>query len=158
MAGERTREARHSDTRRRSTSPMAMGRRPPFFFLLARSEAPQRCGVMVGGARPAARMLMKLVREARTRFAWSGEGQPTASRRWLGRSPEGPRAELLGKDFTPLLTAVSLRVSGGGTGPEGRVGGAAWGCLFSISPRTSAEGVAKPLEVRALMALLYWPS
>ena len=120
MGGECTREARHFDIRRRSTSPTAIGRWPPFFFLLARSEAPQRCGVMVGGARPAARRLTKLVRKARIRFAWSGEGQPTASRRWLGRRPEGPGAEPLGKDPTPPLTAVSLRLSGGGTGPGGR--------------------------------------
>ena len=155
--GWRTREARHFDTSRRSTSPMAMGRWPPF-FLLARREAPQRCGVTVGVARPAARRLTNLVREARTRFAQSGEGQHTASRRSLGRSPDGPAAEPFGNDLTPLRTADSLRVSGGGTELEGRAGGAAWGCLFSISCRTSAEGVARPLEDKALMALLYWPS
>ena len=112
----------------------------------------------VGGARPAGRRLTNLVREARTRFAQSGEGQLTASRRWLGRSPEGPAAEPFGNDLIPLWTADSLRVSGGGTELEGRVGGVAWGCLFSISCRTSAEGVATLLEDKALMALLYWPS
>ena len=97
MAGERTREARQFETSRRSISPTAMGRWPPFLFLLARREAPQRCGVMVGGVRPAASRLKNLVREERNRLALSGEGQPTASRRWLGRSPEGPGSEPLGE-------------------------------------------------------------
>ena len=70
---------------------------------------------MVGGARPAASRLRNLVREERNRLALSGEGQPIASRRWLGRSPEGPGAEPLGNDRTSLLTADSLTVSGGGT-------------------------------------------
>ena len=115
MAREHAREARHFETSRHSTSPTAMERWPPFLFLLARREAPQRCGVMVGGGRPAASSLKNLVREERNRLALSGEGQPTASWRWLGQNPEGPGAEPLGKDRTPLLTADSLTVSGGGT-------------------------------------------
>ena len=70
--------------------------------------------MMVGGARPAARRLTNLVREASTRFAWSGEGHPTASRRWLGRRLDGPGAEPLGKDLTPFRTTDSLTVVGGG--------------------------------------------
>ena len=58
---------------------------------------------MVGGARSAASRLRNLVREERNRLALSGEGQPTASQRWLGRSPEGPGAEPLGNDRTPLF-------------------------------------------------------
>ena len=94
----------------------------------------------------------------KTRAARSGEGQHTASRMWLGRRPDGSGAEPFGKDLTPLLTTDSLRMSRGGAGPEGRVGGGTWGCFSSISSRTSAEGAASPLEVRALTALLYWPS
>ena len=71
--------------------------------------------MMVGGARPAASRLRNLVREERNWLALSGEGQPTASWRWLGRSPEGPGSEPLGNDCTPLLTADSLTVSGGDT-------------------------------------------
>ena len=47
--------------------------------------------------------------------------------------PEGPGAELLGKDLTPLLTAVSLRLSGVGTGPGGGWEGQL-GCACSASP------------------------
>ena len=46
----------------------------------------------------------------------------------------------------------------GGTGPGGRVAEADWGCLVNMSWKTVAEGVTRPSEVRALMALLYWPS
>ena len=113
---------------------------------------------MAVGAWPAAKRLRNLVRGDKTRAARSGEGQHTASRRWLGRRPDGPGAEPSGKDLTPLLTTDSLRMSRSGAGPEGRVGGGTWGSFSSISSRTSAEGAASPLEVRALMALLYWPS
>ena len=113
---------------------------------------------MEGGARPAARRLMKRVRHDRSRLAWSGEGHPTASLRWLGRKPDGPGADPFGKDLAPLSTADSLREIGAGTGPGDSVGGAACGCLSSISIRMSGVGVARPLDERALMALLYWPS
>ena len=93
---------RHYDTNRRKTSPTAMARWPPFFFLLARRVAPQRWGVMTDGARPEARRLTNLVRAAKTWLAWLGEGHLMASWRWLGRKPDGPGAELLGKDLTPL--------------------------------------------------------
>ena len=49
---------------------------------------------------------MKAVRLAIKRLDLSGEEQPTASRRWLGRGPDGPGAEPLGKDFTPLTTTL----------------------------------------------------
>ena len=64
----------------------------------------------------------------------------------------------MGKDFTPFRMAGLKRVAGGGAGPGGREGGAAWGCLDSISRITSGEGVARPSEVRGLMAFLYCPS
>ena len=62
------------------------------------------------------------------------------------------------QDLTPLRTVDSDTETEGGTGPGGREAGADWGCLVNISWRTVAEGVARPSEVRALMALLYWPS
>ena len=89
---------------------------------------------MAVGAWPAAKRLRNLVRGDKTRAARSGEGQHTASRRWLGRRPDGPGAEPFGKDLTPLLTTDSLRMSGGGAGPEGRVGGGTWGAS-PASPR-----------------------
>ena len=48
-------------------------------------------------------------------------------------------------------------MSAGGRGPEGVAGRLSCWCLISISRSTSEEGGAKLLEVRALMALLYWP-
>ena len=56
-----TRET-HLDVKRWSTPPTAMGRRPPHFFLQGKREAPQRFGVMEGGACPAQSWLMNLVR------------------------------------------------------------------------------------------------
>ena len=53
------------------------------------------------------------------------------------------------------MIADSGSLVGEGTESVGREGGGACGCLFSISDMTTEEGVAKPLEVRALMALLY---
>ena len=78
----------------------------------------------VGEDCPAARRLTNPVREASTRFAWSGEGHPTASRRCLGHKPDGPGAEPLGKDLTPFRTTDSVTVAEVGTEPGGRVGGA----------------------------------
>ena len=100
---------------------------------------------------------MKLVNADNTRLAWPGEGHLTASRRWLGRRAEGPGADALGKDFTPFRMTASERVAEGGAGSGGTEGGGAWGCLTSISCKISGEGEgeARPLEVRALMALEY---
>ena len=58
MASDRARWERHLDVRRRRTSPTAMGRRPPPFFLDARRVAPQRCGMISGGQWPAHRSWM----------------------------------------------------------------------------------------------------
>ena len=46
-----------------------------------------------------------------------------ASRRWLRRRPEGPGAEVTGKDFTPYRIPASVRDTGGGCGPGGKAGG-----------------------------------
>ena len=91
-------------------------------------------------------------------MAQSGDGHPTASRRWLGRRPDGPGAEPLGNDFTPCRMTDSIRVGDEGTGPGGGTGGGACGCLLFISFITSADGLARPSDVNALMALLYRPS
>ena len=66
---------------------------------------------------------MKLDREESAELARSGERHPTASCRWLGRRPEGPGAEPLANDFTPLRMADSGSLAGNGTGPGGRTGG-----------------------------------
>ena len=102
MAASRVWLARHLDTNRHSTSPTAI-------FLSARREAPHRCGVMEGGVRPAACRLTNLVSDVSNWLARSGEGHPTASLIWLGRRPEGPGAEPLGKDLAPLRTPTHLR-------------------------------------------------
>ena len=47
---------------------------------------------------------------------------------------------------------------GGGAGPEGSGRGTDWGCLANISRKTESVGVARLSEVRAFMALPYWPS
>ena len=83
---------------------------------------------MEGGVRPAASRLTNLVSDVSNWLARSGEGHPTASLIWLGRRPEGPGAETLGKDLAPLRTPDSLKMIGGGTGPMarrmGQLGGA----------------------------------
>ena len=66
---------------------------------------------------------MNLVRNVRHWLARSGEGHLIiASRRWLGRRPEGPGAEPLGNDLTPLEMACSGSITGGGTGSDGKEG------------------------------------
>ena len=140
--------ARDFEVRCRSTSPTAMGRSPPLLFGLARRLALQRKGRTGGGVRPDARKFTKAVREESTWFIY----------RWLGCKPDGPGAEPLGNDFTPFRMTDSVSFSAGGTGLEGRARGADCGCLLSISCRASSEGATNPSEVRAFIALLYWPS
>ena len=115
--------ARHLDTRRRRTSPTAIGRRPPFFFLQASKEAPQKWGRTDCGVRPEASRLTNFVKAKRDSRDLSAEGHSTASRTWVGRRPEGPGAEPDGKDFTLFFTADSEIVGGVGAGPAGRVAG-----------------------------------
>lgn len=67
------------------------------------------------GTCPAARRFTNFVSEVNKLLAWIGDGHS------------------MGKDFTPLSTAVSLRVIGGGTGPGGRLGGGSCGYFNNIS-------------------------
>ena len=88
-------------------------------------------------------------------LARSGEGQNTASLKWLALSPEGPGAVPLGKLLRALTILRSLIVSGEGTREEGTEGKSTGGCLASISAYTSVEVGARPLEVRACIAFWY---
>ena len=101
---------------------------------------------------------MNLVSLDIIRLARLGDGHLTASFKWLGHRPEGPGADALGKDFTPFRMTASERVTEAVVGPDGTDGAGAWRCLPSISCKISGEGEARPLEVRALMALEYWPT
>ena len=69
-------------------------------------------------------------------MAQSGDGHPTASRRWLGCRPDGPGAEPLGNDFTPCRMTDSVRVGDEGTGPGGGMGEGPVGayCSYLLSP------------------------
>ena len=68
-----------------------------------------------------------------------GEGQKTASFRWLALRLEGPGAVPLGKDCKALTTSNSETRTAGGTGVEGIGGGADCGCLESMASYTSLE-------------------
>ena len=62
-----------------------------------------------------------------------------------------------GKDLTLRLTIDSDRTIGGGTASEGR-GGGDCGCLVGIFCSTLGEGEARPLDERAYIPFLYWPT
>ena len=62
-----------------------------------------------------------------------------------------------GKELMALRTSTSVRETGVGVGSRGMVGGGIWGCLASISFRTSEVAWATPSEDRAWMAFLYCP-
>ena len=93
----------------------------------------------------------------RGRAAQSGEGHRSASLRWFALIPDGSGAESPGKEPMALRMSTSLRETGVGVGSGGMVGGGTWGCLASISFRTSEEAWATPSEDRAWMAFLYCP-
>ena len=105
---------RHLEVSRRSTSPTAIGRWPPPFFLLAWSVAPQRWIATArgrgGGALPTARKFTTLVRAWRAWAARMGEGQRTASLRWVALRLEEPGAEPPGKDFNAFRTSSTLKI------------------------------------------------
>ncbi len=57
-----------------------------------------------------------------------------------------------------LRTVDSEMVAEGGGGSGGVDAGGPWGCLDSISLRIVSDGLARPVEVRAWIDLLYRPS
>ena len=66
-----TKETRHFETSRHIASPIAMGQRPPLFFLHAKRVAPQRRDRTKGRVFQAARRLTNLISEESTRQALS---------------------------------------------------------------------------------------
>ena len=103
-------------------------------------------------------------------MARSGEGQNTASLKWLGLGLDGPGAKPLGKDLRTLMTPSAVICTGVGAWSAGLGGGGDWGCLANISLYTSPETRASPSDVRAgslsgrlpsmprLPSLAPWPS
>ena len=71
-----------------------------------------------------------------------------------GMQTRRARSRLIGEGLHTLVDSRSETVAGGGTGPGGKDGGVDWGCFDCW---TAAEGEARPSDVRALTALLYWP-
>ena len=139
-----TEQERHLEIRRRRTSPTAIGRRSPPFFWKARRIAPQRWGVTSGGTQPASARFTTPDSDRMAWVAWSGQGHHTASIRWFTLRLDGPAAEPPEKDFKALMTSSSEMVAG----VEESTGGAAWGCLVSMSSNTLEEEFARPPEVR----------
>ena len=91
----------------RRTSPTAIGRTPPSFFRKGVKFAPQRTGAISSGIRPCAHMWQNRAK-ADTRGA-PRAGRRKASCRCDARKPEGPGAELLGKDVMASLTRGSQK-------------------------------------------------
>ena len=105
-AEDRTAWARHLDTRRRRTSPTAIGRRPPFFFLQASKEAPQKWGRIDCGVRPEASRLTNFVKAKRDNGTCQRRGTArlrghgwNGGRRGLGRN----RMERTSRFFLRLI-------------------------------------------------------
>ena len=101
-----------------------------------------------------------LTTPVRAQVAWaaqSGEGHRSASLRWFALRPDGSGAESPGKELMALRMSTSVRETGVRVGSRGMVGGGTWGCLASISFRTSEEAWATLSEDRAWMAFLYCP-
>ena len=87
----------------------------------------------LSGTFPAHKTFINFVRECKTRKPLSGEGQNTASLRWLARRPERPGGEPLAKDLRALEISASEIWTGGGTESVGRVGGQEEGCSSSTA-------------------------
>ena len=111
----------HFDVNRRSTSPTAMGLRPPFFFFTDSKVAPQRYDAISGGASPAARRLTVAVIALRARVPQLAVGQQVVSLRWLALRREGPGAESEGNDRRARTHAHRRGTEIGGV--DGREGG-----------------------------------
>ncbi len=79
-----------------------MGRRPPSFFFRATRLAPASHGATDAGACPASNALITFVVDETAFCAELEHGALKASRRWVGRSPEGPGLEVFGREFAAL--------------------------------------------------------
>ena len=108
--GERKRDARSDiskartlETRRRRTSPTAMGRWPPSFLLMAKRFALQKKIATDGGRFPAANLLTKRVRATAQLSPRACAGAVRANFRCSARNPEGPGAVPFLKDRTAFL-------------------------------------------------------
>ena len=110
------------------------------------------------GTSPAPIRLITSNRARRALLARSGEGQNTASLKWVGLKLDGPGAEPLGKNLRALASPSAVICTGVGAGVARLGGWGDWGCLASISSYTSAEAGASPSDVRDCIAFLYWPS
>ena len=104
------------------------------------------------------RRLARLVKENGIWLAWSRRDNPLFPKvdmgaGWMDQALKHWRMT------SPSFTMAGLRsLAEEGTGLGDRKGGAACGCLLSISCRNSGEGVATPSKFRALIALPYRPS
>ena len=116
---------KHFAVGRRRTSPMAMGRTPPFGFGTATRPAPARTGATAGQARPCASRFTSCVRCSTV--LWAMPGGP-ASRRCCTRSPEGPGAVSAGKLCKALATQSSGSSSASGREAGSEVGVGGTGC------------------------------
>ena len=115
-----------------------------------RSVAPQRWGITSRGALPEQRWFTVAVTARRALLPRSGQGQNTASLKWLALKSDGPGAESPGKECRALVTAASLIVMGGGGRDDGVRGRGDSGYLVNISSKTSEEAGASPSEGQCL--------
>ena len=109
----------------RKTSPTAMGLYPPPCLLVAKREAPHRCGTTQEEMAPLARMETKLCRAPAAVEARLGEGQKTASLTSATQRPEGPEEVPVEKEHRHLITILIPIEGGCGGGERGRDGGEA---------------------------------
>ena len=109
---------------RRSSSPIAISRTPPFGLGTATRLAPANAGAAAAQARPWARRLTTAVSELLQPFAAPGK---KASRRCCARRPEGPGAVAAGKVCNALRT--SSGESSGATGSSWAATGGGEACV-----------------------------
>ena len=112
----------HFEVKRRITSPTTMCRRPPFFFLQGRREAPQRCGVTLSGTFPAHKTFINFVKECKTRKPLSGEGQNSLFK-VVGPQARRGRDQAIGEGFEGSVDLVLRNLDRGRDG----VGWKGWG-------------------------------
>ena len=111
------------------------------FLFEANRIAPHRSGTTSRGAYPEHRHLITLVKACRTELARSGEGQKTASLKWLALKPEGPGAVPLGKDIRAFTTSDSLILTGEGIRVDGIAGLCGLHVLTILYGTASTSGI-----------------